>query len=231
MNSIFYKIYQKLIYNKIVDLIYKIKINDLQPKPKSGFVFHKSDTKKNQIKNIENFKKYLLKYDFIVNDKIKECEINKIIKFILNYNHLFKLNSNEIFDLIQKGYLNTTIDYNKDPIFLNFKPAIFIDVLCNNKNLFLSKEQLKFFYKQLIEKQKICTFIHIISDREKYKKEMNFLLYDCGIELTKELEKEIFNYNYHHYNEIIKIIKQRNLFFELESNLNKRVVNNKKLKI
>lgn len=175
----------------------------------------------NKDKNIKKFKQLISKYDFYTNKKIIDENINQIILFVLKNNERLQLSNNEIFELIQKSYLNVRFRE-----YCGIETEIFPNILLNN-NLKLSKDQLMFFYKQLGYEQKLITFIMILRDRQKNKEEINFLLYDCQLQIDREAEKEIFNYYYHHYNEIMKMIKERDFFLDLQKNLPNKQLKNK----
>lgn len=160
MKNFFYQINQNFIYKKMKNSMWQLRPKMIDCGAAYQLILLQKQVNKN--KNIKKFKQLISKYDFYTTKKIIDENINEIILFILKNNENLQLSKNEIFELIQKSYLNVRFRE-----YFGIETEMFPNILLNNQNLQLSKNQLIFFYQQLEDDKKLTTFIIILRDRDK----------------------------------------------------------------
>jgi hypothetical protein len=177
-----------------------------------------------------NFPMELNRQDFNnFRENILNADVNQIVKdkstlmmVIIENNKSFQLENEKIKKLLNDCNINA--DTN------NW--TLFTQLLIQNeeKNIFLTKNELLEYWQKCSEENKEKTFYNLCSfenilDKEDKKK--IFLLYDCGYQLSDNFLKFLQEKK----PKIVELVKKRDLFFQLNQKTQNIQTKKQKIKI
>ena len=169
--------------------------------------------------NIKMFRELIHQCDV----NIKNKEGNNLLIYLLFYNNTkeYHLKQNEIYDLLNKGNLNQTNNQTRTVLF-------FLFLQNKTSNLEFSKQQIKTLWEKCSKTNQRLTFKNLVDFHQQYlfinnqkeevnfQEEIQFLLYDCQLDITKEMIHRFKNQN---KLEIIEMIEKRNLFLKVSAHV------------
>jgi hypothetical protein len=169
--------------------------------------------------NIQTIKKLIFECDLNLVTK----EGNSLLIYILLYNKVKKLNftKNEIFELLDKGNLNQVNNQKRSLFFFLFSYNKNTNAPFNEKEiqyLFQKCSPLnqRITFRNLVEFNDQYSLVDNILIRVSYQKEIEFVLYNCNLQITKEIKNWLKDNN---KLKIIEIIEKRDLFFQLNQDI------------
>lgn len=169
---------------------------------------------------------------FFVKELLKKCDVNiknnngeTVLKYILENNNEPSICQEIVRD---KKLMSTLINKaNLNINFILFSETLFFKILNNREINFSNKELKSLFlklnkrYQQMVFKDACREFSYDNND-----KNLLFLLYDCKLNISQQTQNWVIRKK---YETILQIIEKRNIYFELNKNLDHKKINTFKI--